>query len=99
MKYTNYVTKHLYQKFCFLTGSHGNFKNLRGLDDNATETILEQVANKELSIAEMMIECKEMKKLKEIQEAFITQTGVASWEEAEERFHAGIYYVKGTGPV
>ena len=49
---------------------------------------MKDVAEKEMTIQEMMMECKEIKSLKEIQTAFVKETGVSSWEEAEESFPA-----------
>ena len=39
--------------------------------------------SKDASIQELINECK---KMREIQEVFVKQTGVASWDEAEKEF-------------
>lgn len=49
-------------------------------------SLLKQLTEKELSIAEMAKECKKMKILRDLQRAFVEQTGVKTWEEAEEKF-------------
>lgn len=63
-----------------------NFKPLQGLDVQVAHQLLKAVAEKEMSIQEMMTECKEIKSLKEIQTALMKETGVPSWAEAEEMF-------------
>ena len=63
-----------------------NFKPLRGLDAEVAHDLLKDVADKEMSIQEMMAECRDVKSLKEIQTKFIRETGVSSWEEATEKF-------------
>ena len=49
-------------------------------------TVLEGVITKEMSILEMITECKEIKKMKELQDAFVKETRVLSWTEAETEF-------------
>lgn len=49
-------------------------------------TVLEAVITKESSIPEMIIECKGIKKMKELQEMFLKETGISSWNEAEKEF-------------
>ena len=49
-------------------------------------TVLEGVITKEMSILEMITECKEIKKMKELQDAFVKETGGLSWTEAETEF-------------
>ena len=44
------------------------------------------MTEKELSIAEMTKECKKRKILRELHKAFVDETGVKTWEEAEEKF-------------
>ena len=50
------------------------------------ERVLTEVRDGELSLPEMVTEFKEIKKLRDIQERFINETGVSSWEEVEEKF-------------
>jgi hypothetical protein len=57
-----------------------NFKPMRGIE---TSTIM--LMTEELRIAEMTTECRKVKALKELQKAFVEETGVKSWEEAEEK--------------
>lgn len=44
------------------------------------------VAEKEMTMQEMVTECKHIKRLKEMQAAFLKETGSASWEEAQLKF-------------
>ena len=41
-----------------------------------------------MSIQEMTVECREIKKLKEVKEMFVRETGVSSWREAKKEFPA-----------
>ena len=50
--------------------------------------LLKDVADKEMSMQEMMVECRDVKVMKEIQAAFMRETGVPTWEEATENFPA-----------
>ena len=59
---------------------------MRGLDAEVAHGLLKDVADKEMSMQEMMAECRDVKVLKEIQTKFIRETGVSSWEEATEKF-------------
>ena len=63
-----------------------NFKPMRGLDMSTIASLMERMTEKELSIAEMTKECKKRKILRELQKAFVDETGVKTWEEAEEKF-------------
>ena len=63
-----------------------NFKPMRGLDMSTITSLLERLTEKEMSIAEMTKECRKMKTLRDLQKAFVEQTGVKAWEEAVEKF-------------
>ena len=63
-----------------------NFKPMRGLDMSTITSLLEQLTKEELSIPEMAKECRKMKTLRDLQKAFVQETGVKIWEEAEEKF-------------
>ena len=63
-----------------------NFKPLRGLDVPTINSLLERLTREELSIAEMTRECRKIKILRDLQKAFIEETGVQTWEEAEDKF-------------
>ena len=63
-----------------------NFKPMRGLDMSTITSLLEQLTKEELSIPEMAKECRKMKTLRDLQKAFVQETGVKTWEEAEEKF-------------
>lgn len=65
-----------------------NFKPLRGLDVEVVHQLLKEVADKEMSMQEMMVECRDVKVMKEVQAAFMRETGISSWEEATENFPA-----------
>ena len=62
-----------------------NFK-LRGLDMEVVTELLTEVAKDKISITEMGAECLKIKRLRDIQRAFVKETGVKSWEEAESKF-------------
>lgn len=51
--------------------SGSNFKAMRGLDTQIAMTVLQGVIKKEMSIQEITVECREIKKLKEVQEMFV----------------------------
>ena len=63
-----------------------NFKPLGGLDMPTIASLLKKLIEEEISIAEMAKECKKMKTLRDLQKAFVEETGVKTWDEAEERF-------------
>ena len=48
--------------------------------------ILQGVISKETSIPEMINDCRGIKRMKEIQDAFVKETGVATWDEVEKDF-------------
>ena len=64
--------------------SGSNFKDMRGLDTQIAMTVLQGVIKKEMSIQEMTVECREIKKLKEVQEI------VRDWRVFMERSREGI---------
>ena len=63
-----------------------NFKPLRGLDLATVTDLLEQLAKGEMSVADMAKVCKKVKSLRELQKAFVDETGVNTWEEAVQKF-------------
>ena len=63
-----------------------NFKPMRGLDMPTITSLLKQLTEEELSIPEMAKECRKMKILRDLQKAFVEETGMKTWEEAEEKF-------------
>lgn len=63
-----------------------NFKPMRGLPESAVTSLLRQLSEGEISIAEMGRECKKVKRLRELQKALMEQTGVKTWDEATEKF-------------
>ena len=62
------------------------FKPMRGLDTDTITNLLHQLAAKEMTLSDMATECKKVKLLREVQKAFLAETGVKSWEEACEKF-------------
>ena len=63
-----------------------NFKPLRSLDMSTIASLLKQLTEEDLSIQEMAKECKKMKTLRDLQKAFVEETGVKAWDEAEKKF-------------
>ena len=63
-----------------------NFKPFRGLDAATVGELLSEVANSEKSLAEVGKESIKIKRLGEVQDSFVAETGVESWERAQERF-------------
>ena len=63
-----------------------NFKPMRGLDMLTVKDILQRITEEKLTLTEMARECKKRKTLRDLQKAFIAETGMKMWEEAEERF-------------
>ena len=51
-------------------------------------SLLKLVTDEELSIPEMAKECRKVKTLRDLQRAFVEETGVQTWEEAEDKFPA-----------
>ena len=65
-----------------------NFKHARGLDMTLVHQLLCEVASQEKSIAEMTAECVKVKRLRDLQQSFMLQTGSSSWEEATSKYPA-----------
>ena len=63
-----------------------NFKSFRGLDAVTVAELLHEVASGEKSLAEVGKECIKIKRLGEVQNTFLAETGVEDWEKAQERF-------------
>ena len=63
-----------------------NFKPMRGLDAITIKSLLDRLTKQELSISEMTKECRKMKRLRDLQKAFIEETGQKTWQEAERKF-------------
>ena len=47
--------------------------------------LLCEVASKEKMISELTAECVKVKRLRDLQHAFVVQTGSESWEEAKQK--------------
>ena len=65
-----------------------NFKHVRGLDASTIHQILCEVMSKDKSIPEMTAECIKVKRMRDLQQSFILQTGSSSWEEATLKYPA-----------
>ena len=63
-----------------------NFKHARGLDTALFHQLLSEVASTEKSVAEMTAECVKVKRLRDVQQSFMLQTGSSSWEEATSKY-------------
>ena len=63
-----------------------NFRLLRNLDGDTVVKLLTRVADGEWSFAEMGKECGRIKKRQTIHQAFVSQLGLSSWEEAMEKY-------------
>ena len=63
-----------------------NFKQARGVDVIILHELLCEVASKEKTISELMAECVKVKRLRDLQHAFVVQTGSESWEEAKQKY-------------
>ena len=62
-----------------------NFKQARGVDVIILHELLCEVASKEKTISELTAECVKVKRLRDLQHAFVVQTGSQSWEEAKQK--------------
>ncbi len=65
-----------------------NFKNARGLEVAMVHELLSEMASGEMSLAEMTAECNKVKRLRDLQQSFVDQTGSVSWEEATSKYPA-----------
>jgi len=65
-----------------------NFKHVRGLDTPTIHQLLCEVVSEEKSIPEMTAECIKIKRMCDVQQSFILQTGSSSWEEATLKYPA-----------
>ena len=63
-----------------------SFKPLRGLDLEMVQQLLEEVAGNKKSMPELAKDCIKIKKLREVQKTFLLETGLATWEEAVEKY-------------
>ena len=62
-----------------------NFKPLRELEMNVVLEVLQEVAEKKMTLHEMASHCNKVKQLRGVQKSFIQATGLDSWEEVSER--------------
>ena len=81
------MTHNRFKTFVYFSAS--NFKAIyegtghRDSYDSATWSCQERDVN-----SRMTVECRDIKKLKEVQVMFVKETGVSSWSEAEKEFPA-----------
>ena len=62
-----------------------NFKPFRGLEIEVVLEVLQEVAEKKMSLHEMASHCNKVKQLKVVQKSFIEATGMENWEEVIEK--------------
>lgn len=62
-----------------------NFKQARGVEVTILHELLCEVASQEKTISELTAECVKVKRLRDLQHAFVVQTGSESWEEAKQK--------------
>jgi len=65
-----------------------NFKHVQGLDTPTIHQLLCEVVSEEKSIPEMTAECIRIKRMRDVQQSFILQTGSSSWEAATLKYPA-----------
>ena len=63
-----------------------NFRELSNLDKQTVSSLLQQVLAGEMQLNELNQECKRMKSLAKLKEAFKTEVGEHSWEEAVDKY-------------
>ena len=63
-----------------------NFRELRNLDDNTVLSMLQRVARDDMALSELNQECKRLKSMAKLKEAFKTEVGEHSWEEAAQKY-------------
>ena len=63
-----------------------NFKGLRGLSEEVVAGLLDKVIEKEIDLKKLNTECKKIKDIKSMKLEFVKQTGLKTWNEAQERF-------------
>ena len=66
----------------------GHGLHVRGLDTPTIHQLLCEVVSEEKSIPEMTAECIKIKRMRDVQQSFILQTGSSSWEEATLKYPA-----------
>ena len=63
-----------------------NFRELRNLDDSTVLSMLQQVARGDGMLGELNQECKRLKNMMKLKEAFKNEVGEHSWEEAAHKY-------------
>ena len=63
-----------------------SFKQARGVDVMVLHELLCEVASKEKTILELTAKCVKVKWLRDLQHAFVVQTGSESREEAKQKY-------------
>ena len=63
-----------------------NFRELRNLDEATVLSMLQRVATDDMMLNELNQKCKMLKSLVKLKEAFKTEVGVHSWEEAAQKY-------------
>ena len=52
------------------------------------ELLCEVASHQEKTISELTAECVKVKRLRDLQHAFVVQTGSESWEEVKQKYHS-----------
>lgn len=63
-----------------------NFKGLRGLPEDVVTDLLDKVIKKEIGLKKLNMECKKLKDMKNMKLEFVKQTGLKTWNEAQQKF-------------
>lgn len=71
-------------KILELKGS--NVKCLRGIEPSIAESLLAEVAEANISLLELQIQCQDIKQLRKIQSSFVKATNCPSWKDACEKY-------------
>lgn len=72
------------KSFPDLKGS--TFKPFRGIQSESVHQLMYELSEKQISLKEATVLCKDMKQLQRIQECFMKITNCESWSSAQERF-------------
>ena len=63
-----------------------NFKCVRGMDPDTVHTLLTEVSEGKLSLAEFISECTSVKQMGKVQAGFVKATNCESWDDAKSKF-------------
>ena len=63
-----------------------NFRELRNLEESTVFSMLQRVANDDMMLNELNHECKRVKSMLKLKEAFKNEVGEHTWEEAAQKY-------------